>query len=151
MGIIIMLYKYSKLLRHLSMVSLILVKYWKSICTIVEMGNARNEHRDMERRRIGLAHEALEKAHRAIIWTKNKLRLKEKKKTLQKQVWEALEQDDHEYDPSIDWATTIYAKKLRATCCMHLQLIGLKDIKKKCFKNLVCEPFRNGVMPKFCC
>ncbi len=67
MGTLIMLYKYSKLLRHLSMVSLILVRYWRSICTIVEMGNAYNEHQDMERTRIGLAHEAIEKAHRAII------------------------------------------------------------------------------------
>jgi hypothetical protein len=49
------------------MVSLILVRYWRSICTIVEMGNAYNEHQDMERTRIGLAHEAIEKAHRAII------------------------------------------------------------------------------------
>jgi hypothetical protein len=39
-----MLYKYSKLLRHLSMVPLILVRYWKSINTVVEMGDACNEH-----------------------------------------------------------------------------------------------------------
>lgn len=67
MGTILTLYEYSKLLRHLSMVLLILVRYWRSIGTIVEMGIACNEHRDRERTRIRLAHEAMEKVHHAII------------------------------------------------------------------------------------
>jgi hypothetical protein len=63
------------------------------------------------------------------------IEVKGEKKTLQEQVHEGLEQDDHEDDPSIDQATTIYAKKMRATCYMHLQVIGVKDSKKRCFKN----------------
>jgi hypothetical protein len=49
------------------MVQLILVRYWRSINTVVEMANAHNEHRDKERTGIKLVHEAMEKVHHAII------------------------------------------------------------------------------------
>jgi len=86
MGTILMLYKYSKFLRHLSIMPLILVRYWRSICTIVEMGNACNEHWDQERISVRLVHEATEKAHRAIIRKNNRLRLKEREEALQEEV-----------------------------------------------------------------
>ncbi len=112
------------------------------------MGYAQNEHWHMERTRIRLVHEVIEKVHHAIIWTKNKFRLKEEKKTLQEQVHEALEQDGHEDDPNIDQTTTIYAKKLNRMLHASTNYRG-ERFQKKMFEKLVCEPFLNGVMPNF--
>jgi hypothetical protein len=76
------------------------------------------------------------------------LRLKEREETLQKQVREAPEQDDHEDDPSIDQATTIYAKKMNHMLHASISYRG-ERFQKKVFEKLVCEPFLNGVMPNF--
>jgi hypothetical protein len=54
----------------------------------------------------------MEKVHHAIIRRNNILKLKEREETLQEQVWEALEQDDHEDDPNTNRAIVIYAKKM---------------------------------------
>jgi hypothetical protein len=76
------------------------------------------------------------------------IQVKGKKKTLQEQVHEALEQDDHEDDPNIDQTTTIYAKKLNRMLHASTNYRG-ERFQKKMFEKLVCEPFLNGVMPNF--